>query len=139
VTRAPTLHGGCLCGTVRIALPDEIEYAGYCHCNGCRRRSGSAFTVFGGIEVEKVRITAGADRTAVARESEDGYSVFCGECLSPLYAVVRERRYAHVQLGCLDDVPSTWPDHHIWVSSNADWHQIGDDLPQFAEFHTGEG
>jgi hypothetical protein len=31
------------------------------------------------------------------------------------------------------------PDHHIWVSSNASWHQIGDDLPQFAEFHTGEG
>jgi len=134
-----TLTGSCLCGAVRIALPDELEYAGYCHCRGCRRRSGSAFTAFGGIEVDKVRITQGEDRTAVARESDDGYSVFCGKCLSPLYAVVRDKQYAHVQLGCLDEPPSLAPDHHIWVSSNVPWHQIGDDLPQFAEFHTGDG
>jgi len=134
-----TLTGSCLCGTVRVALPDEFEYAGYCHCRGCQRRSGAAFTAFGGIAIEKVSITQGEDSTAVARESEDGHSVFCSECLSPLYAVVRGRQYAHVQLGCLDDAPSLAPDHHIWVSSNASWHQIGDDLPQFAEFHTGEG
>jgi hypothetical protein len=47
-----------------------------------------------------------------------------------LYSVVRERRYAHVPLGMLLDVPSRRPDHHIHVASKAPWYEISDGLPQ---------
>lgn len=127
------LSGGCLCGAVHFAVEDAFIYAAYCHCSRCRRRSGSAFTVFGGIEVEKLTLRAGADHLLVAQESPEGYLCFCNGCYSPLYAAVRQRRFFHVQYGALTDTPSKKPDHHIYVGSKAPWHDITDDLPQWRE------
>jgi hypothetical protein len=36
-------------------------------------------------------------------------------------------------MGTLVDAPSIRPAHHIFVGSKAPWHQIADDLPQYAE------
>lgn len=131
------LNGRCLCGAVHFAVEDAFLYAAYCHCSRCRRRSGSAFTVFGGIEVEKLTLRAGADQLLVVQESPEGYLCFCRCCYSPLYAAVRERRFFHVQYGALTDTPSKKPDHHIYVGSKAQWHDITDDLPQWLELPLG--
>ena len=37
------IRGRCLCGAVEYAVPDELRYAGYCHCPDCRRFSGSCY------------------------------------------------------------------------------------------------
>jgi hypothetical protein len=127
------LNGRCLCGAVHFVVEDAFLYAAYCHCSRCRRRSGSAFTVFGGIEVEKLTLSAGADQLLVTQESPEGYLCFCRRCCSPLYAAVRQRRFFHVQYGALTDTPSKKPEHHIYVGSKAPWHDITDDLPQWSE------
>jgi hypothetical protein len=128
------LKGHCFCGAVQIEVEDAFEYAAYCHCSRCRRRTGSAFTAFGGIATEKLRVTVGADQLALINESAEGYYCLCRQCLSPLFALTRQRKYVHVQLGVLSDAPSRRPDHHIQVASKAPWHDITDDLPQYAEF-----
>jgi len=128
------LKGSCLCEAVEIEVEDAFLYSCYCHCSRCRRRNGSAFTVFGGIEIDKVRVVAGNELVARLDETENGYYIRCRLCLSPLYAAVRAARYAHVQLGVLTDTPSKGPDHHIMVAHKAPWHVIGDGLPQYAEF-----
>jgi hypothetical protein len=132
--RVRELIGRCSCETVEIAVEDGFRYAAYCHCSRCRRRSGSAFNAFGGIEAEKVRVRAGAEQLLHLLESAEGYCAHCKLCCSPLFALVRGRRFAHVQLGALAEAPTKRPDHHIQVASKAPWYEITDGLPQYDEF-----
>ena len=128
-----SLTGGCLCGTVAYEVEDAFGYALICHCSQCRRATGSAFKPFGGIEVGKVRVTAGED--ALMRfGGEDAHDLHCGTCGSLLWSVVRDGAFAHVTYGTLRDAPSTAPGAHIFVGSKAPWYKIADGLPQFEEF-----
>jgi hypothetical protein len=128
------LTGRCFCGAVQIEVEDAFEYSLYCHCSRCRRRTGSAFSVFGGIAIEKVRVRAGEEQVALVGNPHGTHDKRCTRCFACLYSVVREQKYAHVQLGVLESAPSLAPQGHIWVSTKASWYTIGDDLPQFAEF-----
>ena len=127
------LSGSCYCGKVRYRVADEFEYALNCHCSNCRRTTGSAFKPFGGIERNKLALTAGADNLHILG-APDGHNANCAACGSLLYSVVREGRYVHVAYGTLVDAPSLSPTAHIFVSSKAPWFEITDRLPQFAEF-----
>ena len=128
------MKGQCYCGTVQFTLDGEFGYAFFCHCSRCRRRTGSACAAIGGIETEKVRFIAGAELTARIGESPKGYRCLCGRCYSPLYDVVRDGQFAHVQLGTLDDSSIRGPDHHIFVGCKAPWYVIGDDFPRHDGF-----
>jgi hypothetical protein len=127
------LAGQCRCGAVHYRVEDAFEYAAYCHCSRCRRRSGAAFTAFGGIPFAKLEILGGDDSLAFTEVSNEGYNAFCKSCFSPLFSTVREHAYAHVQYGTLTDAPSRRPDRHFFVGSKAPWHQITDDLPKYDE------
>ena len=39
------VSGGCLCGFIRYEYDGELGAANYCHCNDCRRTTGSAFNI----------------------------------------------------------------------------------------------
>jgi hypothetical protein len=127
------LGGRCECRTVRYEVADEFLYAANCHCSNCRASTGSAFKPFAGIEREKLRVTAGADRLMLWGEPDANHTR-CGECGSLLYSVVRDGAYVHVALGSLEDEPSIRPTEHIFVGSKAPWHEITDDLPQNDEY-----
>jgi len=129
------LGGSCECGAVRYRVEDGFRYAMNCHCSRCRAATGSAFKAFGGIEREKLELTAGADRLLV-RGADDLNDTRCGVCGSLLFSVVRDGAYVHVALGSLVDDPALRPTMHIFVGSKAPWFDITDDLPQFEELPT---
>lgn len=129
------LRGSCLCGAVGYMVPDRFGYAVYCHCSRCRRRTGSAFSAFGGIEAEALVVTQGADRISIY-ESLNVFNRFCGVCGSQLFSVFKNGEMVHVQLGTLIDAPSIRPSEHIFVFDNADWHEIADGLPKHAGYST---
>jgi hypothetical protein len=135
---ATTLQGQCACGEVRFSVENTFEYAFYCHCSRCRLRTGSVFAATAGIEVDKVKVTAGNDHLLIEGECADGYGARCSRCHAFLFAVVRERKYMHVSLGALEGSPTRLPDHHIHVASKAPWFQITDDLPQYDELPPGD-
>lgn len=126
-----TLTGRCLCGAVAYSLPDDLAYAGYCHCSDCRRFSGSAFSAYGGIAAALFRIERGADRITRYRKSAETELAFCSICGSSLYAVKPTREMIHLRLGTLDQTPSLPTQTHSFVDSKAEWFGIGDTLPQF--------
>jgi hypothetical protein len=128
-----SLVGKCYCGAVQYRVADEFRYAANCHCSNCRRTTGSAFKPFGGIEREKLELTAGADKVLVYGE-DDLNDTHCAECGSILYSVVRDGEYVHVAYGSLLDAPSLAPSEHIFVGSKAPWFEITDDLPQNEEY-----
>jgi hypothetical protein len=130
------LAGGCFCGAVRYAVPDEFRYAANCHCSNCRRTTGSAFKPFAGIERAKLALTQGSDRLLIYGEPT-GHDAHCGVCGSLLYSVVRDGAFVHVAMGTLIDAPSIRPNRHIFVGSKAPWFAITDDLPQYEAHATG--
>lgn len=126
-----TLSGRCLCGAVAYALPDDLAYAGYCHCSDCRRFSGSAFSAFGGIDAARFTITRGADRITRYVKTADTVLGFCSMCGSSLFATKPSTAMVHLRLGTLDSTPSLTPQTHSFVGSKAEWYLICDGLPQF--------
>lgn len=125
------IDGRCLCGTVELTVTAEFEYSGYCHCSGCQAASGSAFTAFAAVGREHVAFQAGRDAVRIFKRTEDNLSHFCAHCGSVLYAIVRDGKYAHVQLGVLAGDPGIRPQFHVFVASKAPWYEITDALPQF--------
>lgn len=123
------LTGGCLCGAVHYEVEDAFAYALNCHCSKCRRATGSPFKTFGGIGVDKFRVTEGEDRLTIFGD-DVARDYFCATCGSLLWSVVRENKYAHVPYGTLTESPTLLPQAHIMVGSKADWDVITDDLPQ---------
>jgi hypothetical protein len=129
------LRGECYCRAVSFTVQDVFEYALYCHCGACRRRTGAAAKPFAGAAASALAVTGGAD--AVLRFGEGGgHHASCGKCGSLLYSLVRDGAYVHVALGALIDPPTMSPSAHIFVGSKAPWDVIGDDLPQFEAFPT---
>lgn len=127
------LRGSCLCQAVAYEVADRFRYAAYCHCARCRARTGSAFSVFGGIEPDRFVVTRGTDLLTIY-ESINVYNRFCSRCGSQLYCLFKNGEMVHVQLGTLIDSPSIRPTEHIFAASNADWHEIADQLPQHERY-----
>ena len=126
------LEGSCLCGAVRYRVKDEFRYSLICHCSQCRRATGSAFKPFAGIEREKLQLVA--DQESLMRHGgESTYDLHCARCGSLLYSDIGSGPYMHVTLGTLVDSPAIRPSAHIYVRSKADWDEITDNLPQYAE------
>src|SRR5689334_25336792 len=92
------LAGRCFCGAVEYRVPDAFRYCAICHCPDCRRRTGSAFKPFAGIEAAKVVIAKGQENLAVFGDAA-GNDTSCKLCGSLLYSVVREGQYVHVAMG----------------------------------------
>ena len=133
---ARSLRGACYCRAVSFTVQDAFEYALYCHCGECRRRTGAASKPFAGVQASALKIMGGDE--AVRRLGEaHGHHASCGKCGSLLYSLVRDGAYVHVSLGVLIDAPTITPTAHIFVGSKAPWEVICDDLPQFEAFPPG--
>ena len=126
-------QGQCLCGAVHYTVSAPFEYSAYCHCSRCRRASGSAFVSSAGVRRDKLSIDLGEDSVTVHQRGPDAESHFCKHCGSVLYLLVRNREYAHIQMGTLSDDPVIRPAFHMQVAFKAPWYQITDSLPQFSE------
>lgn len=125
-----TLRGECFCRSVAYEVRDVFEYALFCHCGACRRRTGAASKPFAGAPAQALSVIAGED--VVERFGDEaGHHASCRACGSLLYSLVWDGAYVHVTLGTLVDPPTIAPTAHIFVGSKAPWDVICDGLPQF--------
>ena len=126
--------GGCLCGNVRHQCEADVGPANYCHCEDCRRCTGSAFNVGVRVEARHFRIVKGSPR-AFTKTSASGNPLtrhFCPECGSPLYTTSPVHPdVLYVKAGCIDQPGIVHPTHQIWMNSKVAWATIGPDLPGF--------
>lgn len=129
------IKGSCLCGAVQFELTQLAEPFELCHCNRCRKTSGSAFMAGVGVLRENFRWLSGQDSVktydAPMIESPPAYRVcFCSTCGSPVPDPQDQSDRFELPAGLLDDDPKLQPDKHIFVDYKALWYLIGDQLPQ---------
>jgi hypothetical protein len=130
------LDGSCLCGAVtyRVAAP-FLRFV-HCHCERCRKASGSAHA--SQLVVEPRRFAWVTGRELAVRYDLPAAAAFattfCSRCGAPLPHQTRSGRHVIVPAGSLDAEPSLRPQAHAYVASRAGWSTcVEDGLPRFDE------
>lgn len=125
------LNGSCLCGAVKIRVPDEFPFIGNCHCSECRKWTGSAYSAAAMVDAGDFEVTQGEDSLTTYKKTDETDLGFCKHCGSSMFSKkVNKGKYV-IRLGVLDDKPTQAPAAHIFVGSKAPWYEISDGLQQF--------
>lgn len=82
------LYGACLCGQFRWSVDGAPDFQGFCHCDHCRRLSGSGRTPFLGFVGTRVHLEG--QTTSYDDTAQNGGSIqrhFCPTCGGRAYSV----------------------------------------------------
>ncbi len=128
------VRGRCMCGSVAFHTTGPYMSAWSCHCSRCRRGRAAAHSSDALIDLRHLEFTQGEDHLKSFRVPGARHytQVFCDLCGSKMPHVDPERGTAIVPLGILEDDPGVRPGAHVHVATMARWHEITDDLEQFA-------
>ena len=90
--------GHCYCGAVSFEISGKSSWIGHCHCESCRRASGSVMTTFAGFHPDQVVFTGALPERY---STDDGVTrSFCGRCGSPVsYELADRPQDIHLHLG----------------------------------------
>jgi hypothetical protein len=123
--------GSCLCGAVRFEVTGEFERFYLCHCEYCRKDTGSAHAANLFSSQAKLQWLCGEDKVRVFNLPSTRHTrCFCAVCGSALPGVQMDGRLVVVPAGSLDGDVSLKPDAHIFVSSRASWDEGLDGIPR---------
>jgi hypothetical protein len=117
-----THFGSCLCGAVRFEVAGDFERFYLCHCEYCRKDSGSAHAANLFSSSANLKWVSGQDKvTRFNLPSTQHSRSFCSICGSALPDVQMNGGLLVVPAGSLDSEVTTRPSAHIFVSSSASW------------------
>lgn len=130
------IRGSCLCGGVRFEITRAVGPFELCHCNRCRKVSGSAFAAMIGVRTEDFHLLQGQEIITSYEAPLLEYPLpyrtsFCRRCGSPVPNPDPHSPWFEIPAGALDDDPELRPDKHIFIELKAPWSEIADALPQF--------
>lgn len=133
-----TLKGSCLCHAVQYEITGIAKRFYHCHCQRCRKASGTGHASNLMFTPEDFRWTTGEELIATYKvpEAERFKNCFCTQCGSPVPRVISELNIVIIPAGSLDVEPETQPQARIFWDSRADWSCSGDDLPVYTEYET---
>lgn len=129
-----TYRGSCLCGGVRYEYSGPFGPFIYCHCGKCRKAQGTAFGTNAPVELAGFKLLQGEELLKAYESSPGKQRVFCSRCGSPLYSCAADKPgLLRLRMGTLDTPLDFKPQAHNFVASKAEWYDILDGLPQYAE------
>lgn len=133
-----TRSGGCLCGAVRFQATLTSDTFGACHCEMCRRWTGSALL---GITVPQANIVwQGADQITRFQSSDWAERAHCATCGSALYyhVTMDGPMAAHLELpiGLLDDANGLTFSNEIYIDHKPDSFAYTGDHPRLTRKET---
>jgi len=136
----PTLpaEGGCRCSAVQFRIIRAPILTMACHCRGCQRMTGSAFSLSAAIPDEGFEVLHG-ETVAGGADKAFGHR-FCPECLSWVWTKhPMMEGFLNLRSTMLDD--SLWyePFVELWTSEKLPWAATGaphsyETVPEMAEF-----
>ena len=112
--------GGCRCGRVRFSIqgPDMLTMA--CHCIGCQRMTGSAFSLSLMVTEAAFRVTAG-EPVVGGLHGEVGH-FHCPHCMSWVFTRPPSAfGVVNVRATMLDDATGFSPFMESYVSEKLPW------------------
>jgi hypothetical protein len=133
------VRGSCLCGGVRFEVDPPFIHASHCHCDRCRKHSGTAVCTQARVRKEQFRLLQGQELIKVYGKGEGAVKAFCVNCGSSLFGGDwPEGSQVSIRMGAFDDDPGIRPQFHTYVDCRAPWDEITDGLPQYREGRTDD-
>ncbi|HMN44573.1 MAG TPA: GFA family protein [Povalibacter sp.] len=127
--------GACLCGQVRYEFEGEVERFFLCHCEYCRKDTGSAHAANLFVSAGKLKWLTGREKVTEFRLPSTRHArSFCSICGSALPHQSSSGDLLVVPAGSLDSRIDLRPNAHIFVSSRAPWDSALEALPAFETF-----
>lgn len=126
--------GKCLCGEVTYVAEGPPIVVAQCHCEECRRLSGTGHTV-GAMFVSSAVTMSGKlnEFRFLSAKGSQVTRVFCANCGSPIYgANTRMPDYLTLTLGTMDDARGLGVEVVIFERDKPHWDQLGQDVVSFA-------
>ncbi|MDP6706551.1 MAG: GFA family protein [Alphaproteobacteria bacterium] len=125
-------EGGCLCGGVRYRASGAPLWVAHCHCQSCRRATGTAVTTFAGFPKLRFEVTHGEPKTI--QSSPGVWRRFCPDCGTQLsYEATYCPDETHIYLATLDEPETFRPALHVFHGEAMPWLRLADDLPRYEE------
>lgn len=128
-----TYTGSCLCGQLRYSALGDPKIVAQCHCEECRRTSGTGHAVGAMFAVSAVTFTG--KTSTYSYTSHNGSSVskaFCATCASPIYGTnSNSPEYLTLTLGSMDEATDLAVQVVIFARDKQHWDQLTSDVASF--------
>jgi len=126
--------GRCLCGAVTFTVSAPPVRMAQCHCEQCRRSTGTGHIMQAFFNREDVTITG---ETSVYRSVADSGSerrrYFCPTCGSRLFSDnARRPGLIAIAAGAFDESGWFKPEAIVYSAQRPAWDVVDDTLPSFA-------
>lgn len=122
--------GSCLCEAVRFEVEGDFEQFYLCHCEYCRKDTGSAHAANLFSSTAALKWICGEDHVRLFNlPSTRHRNSFCSVCGSALPDVQMNGRLLKVPAGSLDSPVRIRPDAHLFFSSRANWDEALEKIP----------
>ncbi len=126
--------GSCLCGAVTFEIEGEFESFYLCHCERCRKDTGSAHAANLFSSTARLRWLSGEDKAKIYNHRSEGHiKSFCSICGSALPNIQLDGALLVVPAGCLDSDLNMRPQGHIFCAHRASWDNDLESVPKFDE------
>ena len=111
----PLAEGGCRCGQVRLALSLAPIMTAACHCRGCQRMTGSAYSLNAAVPSEGFAVTQGEPVIGGLHGASRHF--FCSHCMSWLFTRPEGiDSFVMLRSVMLDDTAGIAPFIETWTS-----------------------
>ena len=128
------VKGHCNCGQVTFEVRTASPNIYVCHCSICGRATGSIGVTVLVVPTGDFKWTSGEQLLKRwTKPGHDWQCSFCTECGSHLPGE-NDAKSVYIPAGLINQGQERLKvAHHIWVSSKAPWHHIGDAGEQHEE------
>jgi len=128
-------HGSCLCRRVRFEIEGDFQRFYLCHCEYCRKDTGSAHAANLFSSTATLKWLSGEDNVRqfdlpATRHRKS----FCQTCGSALPIKQKTGELLVVPAGSLDGEVLIKPDAHVFAASRAGWDGSLEGIPAFDAF-----
>ncbi len=133
--------GRCSCGDVVYVLYNDFMFVHTCHCNLCRKITGSAFIINGMIEGSNFNLKKGSLENFIGPSgSGKKHNIKrCKKCGDPIVSYFGNTEHlAVVKIGSLDRPENVLPQAHIFVSEKLEWVELKDTIPKYDRIYDFE-
>jgi hypothetical protein len=118
------ITGACLCGKCVYTVKNDFTRFYLCHCQQCRKITGSAHASNLFTTPDALEWTSGEDsKKQFTTPGRDFTVVFCSECGSGLPFVTKNGKALIVPAGSLDAEPNISPNNNIFWAERASWYE----------------
>lgn len=114
-------RGGCLCGAVKYEVEGEPVRVAQCHCDDCRRATGSAFATNIFVEEKNLKILYGSTSSYqhIADSGNTMTKEFCPICGSQLFGYGSgSPGIKNVKIGSIDKIGNIKPQVEVFTSKS---------------------